>query len=673
MKKYYSKILLGLVFCILIQTSSFAIVDAPSAIQQAGSITNQIDKNLKDLEIKEKVQEDFQNFEKRKNKEKKEEKVKKKKKKVKKARKEDYATEGIYLEHIEVTPSKILTKDEINDIIEEYTQTNVKFEQMQKIVNKLNNLYAEKGFVTARAYLPEQTIKNETIKIVLVEGKVGEVNVSDMKWTRPSYVNKRLNLKKGEIFNVASLEQTFLTFNRYNEDIKLHGSLQAGKEKETTDVTVNVQERLPFKLSILSDNQGRESVGKYRAGLVLRDDSLFGFRDKLTLGSYITKSSVTPFADYNIPINRKDGRIGVSYSYGLSKINNGAYKMFNIESRSHNASAYYTQPLIRKPWKELSSTTSVGFKYSETLFDKAKLYDNKIPYVSTGLNYRHDTKRGIWYLGQNAYFAFPFYYRNTKYLKIDGGLLRLHDFGHGFVGQFRANYQFIPDKKVVPYNDQITAGGMNSVRGYTEGLLIGKDGYILSAELQFPVLPRAIKSRDKSKYIPFLGNFLKGFIFADHAGIFPYKGTDEGKQGYNQHDFLMSLGCGFKINLPKDLSLRIAWGFPVMRNNHEDKKSWGKFHFDLNVTPDFDALLKNRKPKEKKIETVKLPESEQTKLADFIKQETVKEKNTIPIRNKTVICLNNIKTDNLNNCSQNFISRKPVYDFKSSSEIYLEF
>ena len=672
MKKYCSKILLGLVCCILIQTSVSAIVDAPSAIQQAGSITNQIDKNLKDLEIKEKVQEDFQNFEKRKNKEKNKEQVKKKKK-IRKAKKEDYATEGVYLEHIEVTPSKILTKDEINDIIEEYTQTNVKFEQMQEIVNKLNNLYAEKGFVTARAYLPEQTIKDETIKIVLVEGKVGEVNVSDMKWTRPSYVNKRLNLKKGEIFNVASLEQTFLTFNRYNEDIKLHGSLKAGKEKETTDVTVNVQERLPFKLSILSDNQGRESVGKYRAGLVLRDDSLFGFRDKLTVGSYITKSSVTPFADYNIPINRKDGRIGVSYSYGLSQIKNGAYKMFNIESRSHNASAYYTQPIIRKPWKELSSTTSVGFKYSETLFDKAKLYDNKIPYVSTGLNYRHDTKRGIWYLGQNAYFAFPFYYRNTKYLKIDGGLLRLHDFGHGFVGQFRANYQFIPDKKVVPYNDQMTAGGMNSVRGYTEGLLIGKDGYILSAELQFPVLPRAIKSRDKSKYIPFLGNFLKAFVFADHAGIFPYKGSGEGKQVYKQHDFLMSLGCGFKINLPKDLSLRIAWGFPVMRNNHEDKKSWGKFHFDLNITPDFDAILAMRKPKEKKIETVKLPESEQTKLAENVKQEIKKEGNAIPIRNKTVICLNNIKTDNLNNCSQNFISRKPVYDFKSSSEIYLEF
>ena len=90
---------------------------------------------------------------------------------------------------------------------------------------------------------------------------------------------------------------------------------------------------------------------------------------------------------------------------------------------------------------------------------------------------------------------------------------------------------------------------------------------------------------------------MKGFVFADHAGIFPYKGTGEGKEGYNQNDFLMSLGFGFKFNLPKDINLRIAWGFPLMRNNHEEKNKCGRFHIELSLTPDFDALVKLRKPK----------------------------------------------------------------------------
>ena len=34
-----------------------------------------------------------------------------------------------------------------------------------------------------------------------------------------------------------------------------------------------------------------------------------------------------------------------------------------------------------------------------------------------------------------------------------------------------------------------------------------------------------------------------------------------------------------------------------MRNNHEEVNKCGRFHFELSVTPDFDALVKLRKPK----------------------------------------------------------------------------
>ena len=153
----------------------------------------------------------------------------------------------------------------------------------------------------------------------------------------------------------------------------------------------------------------------------------------------------------------------------------------------------------------------------------------------------------------------------------------------------------------------LLSGGAMTVRGYSEGLLIGRNGYIISTELMFPIGPRMIKSRkDKKKLIPFIGNYLKGFVFADHAGIFPYKGSGPGSQGYNQNDFLMSLGCGLKINLPKDISLRLSWGFPVMNNIHEEHNRWGRFHFELTLSPDFDALVKLRKPKKTDSEQVQI-------------------------------------------------------------------
>ena len=421
-----------------------------------------------------------------------------------------------------------------------------------------------------------------------------------------------------------------MIFNRYNDGVELSGTLLPGqRELGATDVDIKVREKLPFRITGLMDNAGRSTIGEYRGGLMLQDDSLFGFRDKLTIGAYANKYSVTPFADYNIPVNKKDGRVGFSFSSSNSKIGHGPYEIFNIKSRSQNYSLYYSQPLYRKPWTELTSITSLAYKRSATSFDGSDLYKNEVTTAQTGLVFRYDTKRGIWYLNQNVSYSAPIFDKDSNYVKIDGGILRLHDFGHGFVGTLRGNYQVIPAKRVVPYIDQMIAGGTATVRGYSEGLLIGRSGYIMSAELMFPIGPRVIRGRkNKEKVIPFIGNYIKGFVFADHAGIFPYKGTGEGYQGYNINDFLMSLGVGLKINLPKDINLKMAWGFPLIKNSHEEVNRWGRFHIELSVTPDFDALVKLRRPKN--IEKVKIDD-------DIKLVKNHKKEKTITTQKRTII------------------------------------
>ena len=619
MKKNY---LIALICCLAIQMPSFAVSEiAPNVIPQAGVINTHDIETLRKHQIEKQVQEDFQNYKKRKKDGNiKPEPQKKIKTKVIKAKTEEYATKGVYLENINVSSSQILTEQEIKNIIEDYTQTNIKFEQLQEIINRLNKLYLEKGFVTARAYIPEQTIEDETVRIELLEGKIGDVSIYDNKWTRTKYINDRLGLKKGDLFNIQTLEQNLMIFNRYNDNIELNGSLTAGKsEIGTTDININTKEKLPFHLTALMDNAGRTTIGKFRGGLMLQDDSLFGYRDKLTIGAYANQYSVTPFADYNVPVNKKDGRVGFGFSSSNTKIGHGPYSIFNIKSRSQNYSLYYTQPLYRRPWAELSSTTSIAYKRAITSFDGVDIFKDEVTSAQTGLNFRYDTKRGIWYLNQNVSYAFPIFDKNSNYLKLDGGILRLHDFGHGFVGTVRGSYQVIPNQNVVPYVDQFIAGGVATVRGYSEGLLIGRDGYIISSELLFPLGPRAIKGRKHPEnLIPFTGNYLKGFVFADHAGVFPYKGSGTGSQGYDQNDFLISIGCGLRINLPKDMTLRLSWGFPLMNNNHEEVDKRGRFHFELSITPDFDALVKLRKPKVQNIEKVKLdmPEIE---VAEFVK------------------------------------------------------
>ncbi len=604
-----------------ILTSLFAQpADMPSGIPQAGEINSHDLEILKQQQLEKQMQEDFQNYERQKE-EQQEEITPDIEKKIRdeseKARLEEFDTAGVYIEKILVSPSAILTEKEINEIVEPYNQTNLTFEELQELLDKINKLYLEKGYVTARAYLPEQTIEDETLRIELLEGKIGDTSYEGNKWTRKKYIEDRLNLKKGSVFNLRQLEQNMTLFNRYNEGVSLNSVLAPGKSQMgTTDVDVKVNEKLPFHVSLLYDNAGRSTIGKNRFGLTLQDDSLFGMRDKLTIGAYFNSCLITPFADYNIPITKMDDRIGFSFSSSNTKIGHGDYKIFNIKSRSQNYSLYYTRPFLRKTWMELTGSSSIAYKRSVTSFDGVDLFKNNVTSLQTGLSFRLDTKRGIWYFTQNFGYSFPIFDNDSNYFKLDGSVLRIQDFGHSLIGTFKGSYQAIPGKNVIPSIDQMTAGGIATVRGYSEGLLLGKNGYIFSAELSFPIAPKTIRNKEKTKEYPFVGTYAKGFVFADHAGIFPYKGTGKGAEGIDKNDFLMSLGFGLKFDLPKDVNVKASLAFPLLKNSHEEKNQIAKFHIEARVSPDFDfisSLIKQRK--ERKLKAAKVQEVQEVQEA----------------------------------------------------------
>ena len=499
---------------------------------------------------------------------------------------EDIDTQGVYINSVEVAPSSILSKDEVNNVVKQLVGKNVFISDIQKAIDEINNLYAQKGFVTAKAFLPEQTVQNGHIYIELVESKIGNITVQENRWTKSKYITDRLPQKQGQLFDIVELEKDILDFNRYNEGVRLSANLKAGEENGTTDIEITADEKLPFHLVGIMDNAGRYQTGRLRGGAMIYADSLFGVRDRLSIGSYFAGGAISPFADYNIPVNKKDGRVGFMYSSTFAKIKYGPYEPLDLKSKSYIYSLYYSQPLVRKPGFELKSYAALNYKRARTsLFDDMiGLGLDEITSADVALNMRKDTKYGIWYLNQGVSYAVPIFDSESSYVKIAGGAVRLHDFSHGIIGQLRTNYQVIPNNKHIPYLDQFQTGGLATVRGYQEGILMGKNGYFASGELMFPILPREIKGH------AFLGRYVNGAVFADHAGVFPTASEDY----YDGSYFLASIGMGLRVQLPGDLSARLYWGYPLINNRYETDRKYGRFHFELTMEPNFDALLRNR-------------------------------------------------------------------------------
>ncbi len=513
---------------------------------------------------------------------------------------QDIDTKGVYINSIEVAPSEILSKDEINAIIQPIVGKNVFISDIQKVIDQLNHLYAEKGFVTAKAFLPEQTVENGHIYIELVESKVGNISVEQNKWTRSKYITDRIEQKQGQLFDIVELEQDILDFNRYNEGVNLTANLTAGTQPGTTDITIKANENIPFHVVGIMDNAGRYQTGNLRGGAMIYADSLFHNRDRLSLGSYFSGGAISPFADYNFPVNKKDGRVGFMYSSTFAKIKWGPLTDLDLKSKSYIYSLYYSQPLVRKPGFELKSYLAANYKRARTSIfdDMIDIGVDEITSADLAFNLRKDTKYGIWYANQGVSLAVPIFDSQSSYVKLNGGLVRLHDFSHGVIGQLRANYQVIPNNKHIPYLDQFQTGGLATVRGYSEGILMGKNGYYTSAELMFPLMPREITSPRSGEKVPFIGKYVKGAVFADHAGVFPTANEDYMDGSY----FLMSLGMGLRVQLPGDLSARLYWGYPLINNAYETDRKYGRFHFELTLEPNLDALLRSRSTAPQRVE-----------------------------------------------------------------------
>lgn len=523
-----------------------------------------------------------------------------------KATVDEVGTKGVYVNSIEVSPSEILTREEINSVIGQYVGKNVFMSDIQNAINALNNIYAEKGYVTARAYLPEQTVSNGNIKIELIEAKIGDVTIVNNKYTTDKYILDRMPQKSGDLFDIVNLEQDVLDFNRYHDGVNLAANLKAGQAPGTTDIELTAQETFPFHLIGMMDNAGRRSTGQLRGGPAIVADSLFHHRDQMSMGSYFSRGAVSPFFDYSYPVNKKDGRVGFSYSSTFAKVRNGQYDWMGLKSNSYIYSLYYDQPLVRKSGFELRSFASLNYKRSRSWSNLGNLFSDALGYhvddpikdtdqvtsVDLGFNVRKDTKYGIWYLNQNAAMAFPIFDSESSYFKYSGGFLRLHDFSHGVIGQLRGSYQIIPNSKHIPYLDQFQTGGLATVRGYSEGVMLGKSGYFFSGELMFPLLPRTRVDKDGITR-SFIGNYLKGAVFADTAGIFPYVREDI----YGGSYFLASIGMGLRVQLPGDLSARLYWGYPLVNNAYEQHRHMGRFHFELTLEPDLGGLLAKRSTK----------------------------------------------------------------------------
>ena len=439
------------------------------------------------------------------------------------------------LRKVETDKSAVLSQDELDAAIKSYLDQSVTVKDLYKIVDNINNTYIQKEYMTCRAFLPPQTIHDGVVRIRLVEGRTGKVDLEGNKSTRAAYIMKRFPLQAGQIANTGRLNRSLQRFNGTN-DVALRIKMQAGTEPDTTDYILYVFEPKVHNVTLYTDNNGYESSGRYRYGLFYNWRSVSGIRDNLRLSYIRTKGSGAYSLGYSLPLGRQGLKLDLDYTGNRNEVQRGEMKPLGIEGKASAYSIGLRYPLVVTSTRRYELGLLYLRQKSETTLGNGQVtwLDDTLNRYNLYAAFTHYGKRDVFYhrygVMRSDKDAMDGKRENVSLYQIN--MFWRRDLPHNTALFTRLTSQLSGEKYMSTAN-RFYIGGMNTVRGYEESFLGGDRGFALGTEYHFPLMKK----------------YLYGLVFFDYGRV-------SGGYVISGADTLMSTGLGaaweqndFKANL----------------------------------------------------------------------------------------------------------------------------
>lgn len=479
------------------------------------------------------------------------------------------AEEKILVKKIIITGATLVSQKEINDIILPYQEKELSLREMQKITDLITDLYRQKGYVTSRAYLPPQKIENGNLQIRVIEGATGDIQVKGNRYFRTELIRNKIVLRRNEPFNYNTLRRGLTKINEH-PDRQAKAVLTPGKEPATTDVILDVNDRLPIHIGLDYDNFGSRFIGRSRYRTTLSHNNLLGLDDILTLQYQITDGENFRLLNlrYLFPV-KEDLKLGLMASDSRLKLGK-EFEDLNARAKSRLYGAYASQTLIDK--ENLALNLNAGFDYKDIFNFQAgsETSRDRLRIAKAGWDLDVSDNYGRTIFTNELDFGIPNIFAGLseddprasragsggKFFKDELNLLRLQRLPFSSTLLWKNQLQFSPD--ILPAAEQFQIGGIANVRGYPPAEQVGDRGYAMTWELSIPpyLLPKDIKvPYSKARFY----DAIRIVTFYDWANARlkrPQAGEEKSKT-------LRGAGAGLRFNLPEDFSARVEFAWPL--------------------------------------------------------------------------------------------------------------
>ncbi|NEP03272.1 MAG: ShlB/FhaC/HecB family hemolysin secretion/activation protein [Symploca sp. SIO2E9] len=480
-------------------------------------------------------------------------------------------SQAILVEKIEVTGSSVFSQEQFEEITAPFEGSYLTLEQLTEVADAITQLYLEKGFITSRAILVDQEIKDGIVEIRVLEGSIEDIRIEGARRLE-NYVRRRVLLGARTPLNTAKLEDQLrlLRIDPLFENIE--ASLRAGSRIGESVIIVRVTEANPFEGSLGVDNYSTPSIGSERLSSELRYRNLTGNGDEL-FASYersTTGGSNVFEGSYRLPLNPKNGTLQLRTILNRSEVTQEPFRgLFEGNSELYEIS--WRQPLVRTTRQEFALSLGFSFQENQSIlnFDGGGSLSpgadsegiTRTSIIKFGQDYLRRDLRGAW-SARSLFSLGTGWFGATvnadpepdgRFLSWLGQLQRVQLLGEDNFLIVGADIQ-LTTNSLLP-SQQFLIGGGQSLRGYRQNVR-GRDN-----GLRFSVEDRIILERNE------IGDTtlqLAPFFDAGYVWNNPDNPSNDSLRQVQSERFLAGLGMGLIWQVQPQMEIRLDYGIPLV-------------------------------------------------------------------------------------------------------------
>ena len=423
------------------------------------------------------------------------------------------------IHHIELSGNTVLDAGVVEQISQPFLNHALGTNRINLLLRRLTEAFVQRGYVTTRAYLPPQNLKDGVLTIAVVPGKVeslqingktvktsvpdqstaagpqagGWVTDAGTVWSMPTV---------GETLKLTDLEQGVDQINRLRRN-QAEVQILPGQSPGGSVVALTNQPGDRFRFNAGMDNYGSRATGTTRLRAGIDADNALGFQEAMSLSYIGTRDTNAAIVSTAVPF----GYNTFSYTGSISEYNSLIGDTALVYGRTLAHTFGWNRVIERDQTGRTAFDVTLTHRRSDREVNNLMLDPQSLSVLRVAINGLRKFALGdqggyaTWEAGLSRGMRTLDASRDAsditrdeahnQFWKLDGNastqlpLATVAKAAFAYRGQLQAQWSNV----ALFGSEQIFAGGMSSVRGFREGIISGDRGLTLRNEVVWANAP----------------------------------------------------------------------------------------------------------------------------------------------------------------------------------------